>query len=285
MRERYAFLLNKYNSKKALKIKDDFFDYRDKIDFNDEVAIYLIGYQRFIDNYLKNQSIKICQQKNDNTDCYDLDSYSNIDDRIKLVDSLIKDKYLRKSYFERFIQEEIIYAQTSQNLRHTDDLIEKFDFSEGDKKRLKSLVVFQGALIAKADLKDIKVKCIGLKEHKLGDIMDKEKGIVYSWSVHSPSHHKLRIKEINNLKKKYPSVKFIGINIDYNFPNEWLEAVNAESHNLKNEYIIEPEENAAFYRNYLNKIFFIDKNCIIQKSETILYNREIEKHIEDFVKT
>jgi hypothetical protein len=79
-------------------------------------------------------------------------------------------------------------------------------------------------------------------------------------------------------------VKFIGINIDYNFPKEWLEAVNVYNHNLKNEYIIEPGENAAFYRNYLNKIFFIDKNCIIQKSEIILYNKELEKHIEDFVK-
>lgn len=283
MRERYAFLLYKYDSEKAENIGKDFFDYRKNIDFNDKDIIYLFGYQRFLDNYLKNQSIKICKQKKDNSDCYNLSSHSNLDDRIHLVDSLIKIDYLRKNYFERFIKEEIIYAQTPQNLKHTEQLIDKFNFSEKEKASLKSLVEFQSALIVNADLKDFMVKCTDMNEHRLGNIMNKDKGIIYSWSVQSPSHHKLRIEMINSLKKKYPEVKFIGLNIDYNFPDKWLDAVNKYNNNFKNEYIIEPEEHAAYYRNYLNKIFFIDRNCIIQKSEIILPNSDLEKHVEEFI--
>jgi hypothetical protein len=283
MRERYAFLLNKYNPDKAINISSDFFEYRKNIDFNDKDVIYLFGYQRFLDNYLKNRSIKICQQQKDSSDCYNLSSHSNLDDRIDLVDSLIKIEHLRNNYFERFIKEEIIYAQTPENLKHTEQLINKFNFSEKEKTNLKSLVAFQSAILVDSDLKEVVVKCTNMKEHKLGDIMNKEKGIVYSWTVQSPSHHKLRIKKINSLKKKYPDVKFIGINIDYNFPDKWLDAVNKYDHNYDNEYIIKPEENTAFYRNYLNKVFFIDKNCIIKKSEIIIRNRDLEKHIQEFI--
>jgi len=283
MRERYAFLLNKYNPEKAKNISDDFFTYRKNINFNDKDVIYLFGYQRFLDNYLKNRSIKICQQKNNNSDCYNLSSHSNLDDRISLVDSLIKIEHLRKNYFERFIKEEIIYSQTPENLKHTEQLIDRFNFSDKEKASLKSLVDFQSAMLVDADLKEVIVKCTNMKEHRLADIMDKEKGIVYSWTVQSPSHHKLRIKKINSLKKKYPDVKFIGINIDYDFPDKWLDAVNKYNHNFNNEYIIEPEEHAAFYRNFLNKIFFIDENCIIQKSEIIIRNNELEKHVQEFI--
>ncbi len=285
MRERYAFLLNKYDKDKAESISSDFFDYRNNINFNDKDIIYLFGYQRFLDNYLKNQSIKICQNKNDNSDCYNLGTHSNLDDRINLVDSIIKIEHLRKNYFKRFIKQEIIYAQSPENLKHTEQLINKFDFTQEESENLKSLVEFHAALIVNANLKDVIVNCTNLREHKLSDIMNKDKGIVYSWTLLSPSHYKLRIKKINSLKKKYPDVKFIGINIDHNFPDKWLEAVNKYNHSLNNEYIIKPEEHAEFYMNYLNKIFFIDENCVIKKSEIIIRNNELEKHIQEFIET
>ena len=283
MRERYAFLLNKYNHKKAKSISDDFFSYRKKIDFDDEVALNLIGYQRFLDNYLKNQSIKLCKQKKQNVDCYDLNTYSNLDNRIHIVDSLIQNKYLRKRFFERFIQEEIIYAQAPKHLKHTSDFIETFDFSAKEKQHLQSLVNFQSSLLVNANLKHVKIKSLDFKSHELEDVMKKNLSVIYSWSIQSPSHHKLRIEKIEELKKDYPNIQFIGINIDYDFPNKWLDAVNKFDDNINNEFLIVPEKNATFYSNYLNKVFFLDKDCNIKKSEIILTNEDFDKHIKDFI--
>jgi hypothetical protein len=283
MRERYAFLLNKYDPKKASTINENFYDYRQNIDFNDTVARNLIVYRRFLDDYIKNQSIKICLDKNKKGNCYDVDSYTNLDDRIHLVDSLIKDRKLRKTYFERFIQEEIIYAQNPDDLEHTKKFINKFDFTEKEKKRLESLVEFQGALIVDADLKDVTIKCKDFKKHKLKDVMKKNHAIIYSWTLQSPSHHKLRLKTIKELKDKYTDIQFIGINIDYNYPDEWLTAVNNHNENIENEFTIVPQKHSDFYRNYLNKIFFVNKDCIIKKSEIVLSNQDLEGYVKEYL--
>ncbi len=283
MRERYAFLLNKYNQKKSNDIPEDFYDYRKKIDFGDTLAKNLIVYRRFLDDYIKNQSIKICLDKNKNVNCYDVDSYTNLDDRIHLVDSLIVDNGLRKTYFERFIQEEIIYAKDLKDLDHTKNLIEKFNFSEKEKNKLLSLVEFQSALIVDADLKDVLLKCKDLKKHKLKDVIKKKHAVIYSWSLHSPSHHKLRVNAVKQLMEKYKDIQFIGVNIDYNFQDKWLTAVNNQDENIENEFTIVPGEHAEFYRNYLNKIFFIDQDCRIQKSEIVLSNKDLDGHIKDYL--
>lgn len=283
MRERYAFLLNKYNPKKSKQIPHSFYDYRNSINFNDTTAKNLIVYRRFLDDYIKNQSIKICLDKRKNVNCYDLDSYTNLDDRIHLVDSLIVDEKLRKTYFERFIQEEIIYAQNPDDLKHTKTLINSFNFSNEEKQKLESLVEFQSALIVNADLRDVEIKCRELKNHKLKNVLIKDHAIIYSWSLQSPSHHKLRIEKIEELKKKYNNIQFIGINIDYKYPDQWLSAVNSLNENIENEFTIVPEKHANFYRNYLNKIFFINKDCIIKKSELVLSNQDLDKHIQDYL--
>lgn len=283
MRERYAFLMNKYNHKKARNISENFYSYRDNIDFKYKNTSNLFGYHRFLDNYLKNLSIELCQKIHPSKDCYDLNTYNNLDHRIQLVDSLVEHKNLRKQFLQRFIQEEIIYAQTPEHLEHTSKLIEKFDFSKADKNRLKALVNFQSSLIVDADLKHVKIKSKDFKNHELEDVMKKNLSVVYSWSVQSPSHHKLRIKKIKELKTKYPNIQFIGINIDYKNPDKWLDAVKNFNCNSENEFMIVAENHAAFYRNYLNKVIFLNKDCIVKKSEIILSNIEFDKHIEDFI--
>lgn len=285
MRERYVFLLNKYNPSKTKLLSQSFFEYRNQIDFNDNSIKHHIGYQRFLDNYLKNQSIKLCKDKGQAKDCYSLNSYSNLDNRIKLVDSLIQSKYLRNRFLERFIQEEIIYAKAQHHLDHINQLIDKHNFSVSEKNRLNTLVDFQAKLIVGADLSEIKLKTPDFKMHKLKDVMKKNLSVIYSWSVESPSHFKLRIRKIKELKKMYPNVQFIGINIDYQKPDKWLDAVSSYDSNKDNEFLIVPEDNSSFYRNYLNKVFFLDKNCKIKKSEIILSNSDFDKHLKSFVFT
>ncbi|HET8810476.1 MAG TPA: hypothetical protein VFM65_09465, partial [Flavobacteriaceae bacterium] len=58
LRERYAFLINKYAEERSGELPPVFFDYRKEVDFNDESLQNHYVYQRFLDDYLKNRSIE-----------------------------------------------------------------------------------------------------------------------------------------------------------------------------------------------------------------------------------
>ena len=281
MKERYSFLLNKFYPTKIKFLSPTYYDYRKEIDFNDEKIIELIGFQRFLDNYLKNKSIEICLQ-NRSVDCYDMGSISNLDQRIALIDSLFEHDFLRKHYFQRFFREEVIYSQTKEHLDHTKAHLGKFDLSETEKSRLKALVDFQESLLVDQSLQNVSLKNTSFDELKLKDVIAKNHCIVYSWSVNSERHLKQRMDKIKTIKETHPNIQFIGINIDHNNPQAWIKALENYNCNKENEYQIVPEKNWMFYRNYLNKVFFIDKNGKIKMSETILTDDEFDLHLKTF---
>jgi len=283
IKERYSFLLNKFFPDKVKFLSPTYFDYRKEIDFNNEKIVELIGFQRFLDNYLKNKSIEICLE-NRSVDCFDTGSISNLDQRIHLIDSLFDDDFIRQHYFKRFFQEEVIYSQTKKQLDHTASHLAEFDLSKADKLKLQALIKFQESLLVNQSLQNVGVTNKNFEVLRLKDIISKNHCIIYSWSVNSESHLKQRMDKIKAIKKTHPNIQLIGINIDHNKPDEWINALKSYNCNKENEYQIVPENNAMFYRNYLNKIFFVDKNGKIKMSETILTNDEFDYHLNNFTR-
>jgi len=281
MKERYSFLLNKFYPAKVKFLSPTYYDYRNEIDFNNEKVLELIGFQRFLDNYLKNKSIEICL-RNNSPDCYDTGTISNLDQRIALIDSLFEHDFVRKHYFQRFFREEVIYSKTKEHLDHTKAHLNKFDLSEHERSSLLALTDFQESLLVNQSLQNVALKNRNFEELKLKDVLSKSHCIVYSWSVHSEGHHKQRMDKIRSLKKTHPNIQLIGINIDFNSPDEWIKALGEYSCNKENEYQIVPGKNWMFYRNYLNKIFFVDRSGKIKMSETILTDDDFDSHVETF---
>lgn len=283
LKERYSFLLNKFFPAKVKFLSPNYYDYRNEIDFNNEKVIELIGFQRFLDNYLKNKSIEICL-RNNSGDCYDTGSISNLDQRIALIDSLFEHDFIRDHYFQRFFQEEVIYSKTKAHLEHTKEHLARFELSDMEKSNLEALANFQESLLVDQSLQNVRLKDRNFKELKLKDILSKNHCIVYSWSVNSESHLKQRMDKIRAIKETHPNIQLIGINIDFDKPDEWKQALKNYDCNKENEYQIVPGPHWMFYRNYLNKIFFVDKNGTIKMSETILYNDDLDEHLQNFTR-
>lgn len=89
---------------------------------------------------------------------------------------------------------------------------------------------------------------------------------------------------IEDLREKYPEINFIGINIDKNQYDSWVNVVNNNSYNPKFEYqLTKIRVENKLRKNYLNKLLFIEPSGKIVRGDAQLNTPDIETKILEFI--
>lgn len=280
MRERYAFLMKKYVPTKFEEFPENYFDYRNKVNFNHPDLVSNFSYMRFLDNYLRNKSIEICETEN--RDCFDLNNHQNLKRRLNLVHELFHNDYLKSNFFHRFIRREIVFSQTEEQLAETLSIINKFDLSTLDKEELHQLTAIQSRYLVGKDLKDLSLRTPSLDTVKLYQISKWKPTIMYTWSALSFEGKKNNLNKIKELRVKYPEFNFISINLDFQNPNLWRNALTRFNYPPDTEFQIisdVPTNTYGFFRNYLNRVYVIDKNHRLTNNSLSLFDPQLESHI------
>lgn len=284
LRERYAFLIRKYNPSLTNKIPKDFHDYRKDITLNSTVLEDSYVYLNFIDDYLRTKSLENCtKHKPTDKNCSNLNSFENIDYRIKLIDSLIQNKNIKNTFLDRLALQGIIYSQKEENIDSVLTLLDKIDYSGNLQTGIDQMAkiqsyFFPGTSLYNKDYINTKKDTVKLKS------FIRKPTITYRWLTSSPSHYKWQQKIIKDLQFKYPEVDFIGVNLDEDDSDRWLEAIKNNDIDPKFQYkttIIRVEENLL--KNYLNKLIFVDAKGEITRGDVQINNPELEKKILEFI--
>lgn len=282
LRERYAFLINKYFEPK-IEIPTDFFAYRKDIDFNDESLQSVYVYQRFLDNYLKNRSIEDCGDRNKNRDCYNLNDFHNLKRRILLVDSLFTLDVLKSRFYKRFGRKQIIFSHTAAQIDSTLNLLSRLGFDGEDFKELKTLAEVQRSFFIGNNISDKKLINAQLCSMLMKEILTKPT-ITFFWTTDSPKKHQSKHKKIKDLRIKYPEINFIGINIDAGEPHLWENTISQFGYDTDFEFQIRDIGSLKnIYKNYLNKILFINKKGEIIFGDIPLSSSKFENYIVEFL--
>lgn len=280
MRERYAFLIKKYVPKKFEEFPDDFFDYRSKVNFNDTDLVSNFSYMRFLDNYLRNKSIEICETEN--RDCFDLNDHQNLKRRLNLVHELFENDYLKSNFFNRLIRREIVFSQTEEQLEETLSIIEKFDIASLDKEELHQLTHIQSKYLIGKSLKNMSLRTPGMDTIELHDISKSKPTVMYTWSALSFDSKKNNLNKIKELREKYPEINFISVNLDFQNPGLWRNALKGFNSPSQTEFQVIPDvpsNTYGFFRNYLNRAYIIDKNYTLANNSLSLFDPKLESYI------
>lgn len=282
LRERYAFLINKYSSHKN-KIPPGFFDYRKKVDFNDETLKNHYGYQRFLDNYLKNRSIENCGPRNQNRSCYSLNDFQNLRKRILLTDSLFTLDVLRNRFFQRFGRKQIIFSSNAAQIDSTLNLLSRLGYQEEGLDELRNLAEVQRSYFIGNNISNKKLIDSDLNPLLMAQVLTKPT-ITFSWTVHSPKNQQKKHEKIQDLRKKYPEINFIGINIDADETQIWKKTLEQNGYDQSKEYQIrDVGSKKVLYKNYLNKVLFINKKGEIVFGDISLDSPNFEGYILEFL--
>lgn len=280
MRERYAFLIRKYLPEKVEELPKSYFNYRESVDFNNEKLLSNYSYLRFLDNYLRNKSIELCKAKN--RSCFDLNHYDNLKRRLDLVEEIFTSEYLRANFFNRLIRREIVFSKTKAQLEETISTIEDFEISSIDKTELHELAKIQSNYLVGSEVVDYRLRTLKLDTVRFSDLGNKRPIVLYTWSVLSPETYQKSFQKVTDLQKKYPEVRFIGLNLDLQNPNTWLNTLRKHNYDFDNEFqliVDTPEHNYGFFRNYLNKVYFINTSHEIVDNAMKLHDPHFESEL------
>lgn len=283
LRERYAFLIRKYNPSLVKRIPADFHAYRKDVDFNYVALEDSYVYLNFIDDFLRTKTLEECA-KNKSTDknCTNLYSFENIKSRIELVDSLIDNKNIENTFLDRLFSQGIIYSQKPEDIKLILDLLKSTDYSGNMKNDILQMARIQedfmpGNSINEKIYLNTKNDTVKLKSFTYKPM------ITYRWTSSSPSHYKWQQSFIKDLQFKYPEIDFVGINLDAN-SKDWLNAIKNNFFNPKMQYkVVNLQIDEKLLKNYLNKLILVDSKGVIIRGDLQINTPELENEILKFL--
>ena len=284
LRERYAFLIRKYYREFVKKIPKDFHQYRKEISFNDENLQEYYVYLNLIDDYLRTKSLEYCDENNIETqNCYNLNSNANIQLRMVFAKTLIQNEKIKNIFLDRLAAQGIIYAENAENIQAILDLLREINYSGEREADLKQMAVIQKGILPGYNIGGLKLLTTSKDTVQLKNL-SRNPTITYYWSVNSQGHHKWQHKIIEDLRVKYPEIDFIGINIDKNQFEPWVNVIKSNSYDPKFEFqLINIRVENKLLKNYLNKLIFVETSGKIARGDAQLNTPDIETKILEFI--
>ncbi|MFD0975911.1 TlpA family protein disulfide reductase [Salinimicrobium gaetbulicola] len=283
LKERYIYLISKYYTEYQQKLPDNFYEYRKNVVFNDTSLQETAAYKRFIENYLTNKSLELCKRTHkDHEECFDRANTKNILNRIKMVGDLIKIPSLKNHFLLKLGAKGIVLARSREDIKVILEALRKNGFPEDQVKDMEQLGTIQLAYLPGTEIKDVPL--INTKEEFVPflNIVDKPT-IIFLWSIYKDGHqedHKL----IQELRRKYPEINFVGINLDIDETTAWKIAVQKYNYNKDFEYQLgQTQINKRFFQYYLNKLLFLDDAGKVVIGDAFINSPEFESRILEFL--
>lgn len=284
LRERYAFLIRKYQKNFITKIPEDFHSYRSGINFDDTELQESYVYRNFIDDYLRTISIEGCKDiEAQESDCYNLMSNESIARRMVLTDSLIDNESIKYIFLDRLAAQGIGYSESKEDIAAVLELLEDLEYQGNSLPDLKQMGLIQSSLLPGNNIGALKLVSVKNDTIPLKEVSNKKK-ITYHWSLTAQRHYKWQQKVIADLRYKYPEISFIGVNIDKGQTDSWKKVVENSSFDPEFEYKLESMNvKEDLLKNYLNKLVFLDSSGKINKGNVHLSSPDLETKILGFI--
>ena len=262
-------------------LPNDFYNYRKHIDYNNERLTSNIIYNTYLRSNFNNMAlnkhyshIESDQKYNDKMFfCYNLD-------RLSLVDSLVSNKNIKDELLHHFT---FTYLAKSRNSEYNNMVLNSYlekSTNESNKKKVTRFANSLKNLAEGLEIPNVKVLDYGNTEHDITAIISSPTVISF-WSHTFYDHFKESHHKVNELKEKYPEIKFISINIDnYGLEKSKISLKN-NRFSCNNEYYFkEPKKSIEVFAIHpMNKTLIINKHKKIVNSNTNMFSSKFEEQL------
>ncbi|WP_370479634.1 TlpA family protein disulfide reductase [Tamlana flava] len=279
-KEVYPFV--HYGKDKAAILKtlpDDFYDYRKDVNYNDEFLSSYYNYNTFLRHNVSNMSLKMHDNHSEDKSfdrkslCYNLD-------RLYLIDSLVKNTTIKDDLLYYFT---MAYISKGKNQDDNDAILKSYLAKCGNENYKNVMVSYAKSLNNLRDglkLPEINVVNYNNQELNINSLVNKPTAISF-WSRIYYEHFKESHFKLRELKKKYPEVNFITINIDECGIDKSKKMLDAHKFDIANEYQFKNAKEAKeiLAVHPMTKTIILDKHSKIVDSNTNLFSSYFEDQL------
>lgn len=279
-KEVYPFVHHGNNKGNILKsLPEDFYNYRKTINYNDSFLKEHYSYNSFLKYSLNNLALENHTVHSDNDTfrrsslCYNLD-------RLKLIDSLIDNETLKNKLLYYFTAN---YLSKSTNTEKSDALLSAYlskSSDETDKNEIKRFATSLNNLKEGGHFPNIKIVDYKNTEFDINSLI-KTPTVICFWSNAFYNHFRESHYKLNELKVKYPEVRFIVINIDDFGSDKPKTSLKENRFNFKDEYQFKnPKESIEVLAiQPMTKTIVVDKHQKIVYSNANIFSMNFEEQL------
>ena len=257
----------------------DFYDYRENINFGDELLRTYYPYYRFLNFYLDN----VAHNKKDGKGAFNRFSFAHNYAKINAIDSIITNDSLKNDFLKYNVRRYLLNAKNAEEEQRIVALFDELSTNESHKKRIGKLAEATMQLTSDNKIPDLPLVTT---DNTVVDLLStiNKKSVIYFWSMKSVQHYKSIHIKVAELKSKYPEYNYIGINTDTHY-KKWLNIVKRLGYNLNNEYQFDNIEVAEkkLVLTSVHKALIVDKDGVIIEGNTNLLSPEIEQQLLGYI--
>ncbi len=270
-----------YRNKRALKlskypsINPIFYKYRRDINFKDQDLQNFYAYTGYMQDYIRHISYeKTIVNEGSNVKVNFIEATVN---HLQLDD--LKSRFLYEGMWYIMLDDQITESETQR----AQDLFFEHCNDDELKERIGKLVKASETPKKGTQLPILKVYNFDGEQLLINDHINNHNSVIYFWPKGIRQIENLA-KRIAYLEKRYPTLKFIGIDashIDYN----WKSYIKANKFNPDNQFRLDTQSNDNDWLliNY-SRIILVDKNGILQNGFTHFSNRKLEHQLQKLKK-
>lgn len=279
-KEVYPFAFYSKNEVENLNaLPKDFYAYRNDIDYNNEILKDYFPYYGFLKYHFQNLAFAE-QYKKTNDSIYNGKSIEYNIIKMKLIDSLVQNTWLKNNLLA---DTAFRFFNSGSNTTENSLVLKEFLNRSSDEYQKERSISYTNTLKNLAPgnkLPNVQVIDTEGTTINITDLINKPTAI-YFWSFTIKRHFKDSHIKIAELKKKYPEVNFVSININNGDPNFWVKSLDKNGFSLSNEFrFADPEKAKETWAVYpLNKVILTNDKGIIEDSNANMFSIKFEEEL------
>jgi peroxiredoxin len=196
----------------------NYYSHRNEIDYNNPKLVHFSPFLRYVNAMLSNMSNFKGKRSND----IDENSLNDNIEKLHIADSVFTDEKIKNEILDNIAFAYLLENQSSQNNKKFIEHYIKLSTRKNKDNEITRLAASIKNLEEGNALPQVKLVDRDNKPFELKNAKGKET-VIFFWTTCAPSHYSQANDKVSGLKKQFPDVNFIAVNVDE--MGDWADAV------------------------------------------------------------